>query len=260
MRRRLEPPFYGQARGATIPEVNAPPVIAATSPATCPLCARPEPVHFHSMEPPIPWHLYAPGLSRANGLRFFRCLACHLIWKDPQIRPTPAQERIHYEKHNNDVREPGYRAHLMELLGPVAQIVREGAKGLDYGSGPAPSLEPLARELKLDCSSFDPFFAPSYELLAEEAYDFIFCCEVVEHFREPQKEFAKLAQLLKPGGVVGIKTQIPPEDFSAWWYHRDPTHVSFFSRQTFQAFAGLFRLVPVLTSSGVVILRHDRPS
>lgn len=236
----------------------ASPETTASTPPACPLCARPGPLFFHSMKPPIPWHLYAPDISRADGLRFFRCSGCHLIWKDPQIRPTAGQERRHYEKHNNDICEPGYRAHLMELLSPVVQVVPKGAKGLDYGSGPVPSLAPLARELNFDCASFDPFFAPNYELLAEQTYDFILCCEVVEHFREPQKEFAKLVQLLKPGGVVGIKTQMPPEDFSPWWYHRDPTHVSFFSPQTFEAFAALFQLVPVHTSSGVVILRYDQ--
>lgn len=236
--------------------MEAPPKTAAKTPSACPLCARPEPLHFHSMEPPIPWHLYAPDVSRDSGLRFFRCEGCHLIWKDPSIRPTPEQERRHYEKHNNDLNDPGYRAHLMALLSPVAKVVREGARGLDYGSGPAPSVEPLARELKLDCCSFDPFFAPNYELLEDRAYDFILCCEVAEHFREPRREFSKLTGLLKPGGVLGIKTQTPPEDFCAWWYHRDPTHVSFFSAHTFQAIAGLFGLVAAPEYSGVVILRY----
>lgn len=209
------------------------------------------------MQAPIPWHLYAPDSPRGDGLSFFRCDACGFIWKDPAIRPTVEQERSHYRKHNNKLSDAGYRAHLMGLLAPVAALVEERSCGLDFGSGPAPSLEPLAREMGLDCNSFDPFFAPNEELLQDGRYDFVLCCEVVEHFREPRSEICKLARLLKPGGLLGIKTQMPPEDFSQWWYHRDPTHVSFFSEETFRCFRNLFNLTTVHRAGPVSIFRSS---
>lgn len=224
---------------------------------SCPLCAQSTATLFYTETRSVPWHLYAPEADRSAGLRFFRCELCALIYKDPAIRPTPEQARSHYIKHNNDPQEPGYRAHLAALLDPVAARVPPGASGLDYGSGPTLSLEPLAHELGLRCISFDPLFAGRPELLIDGGYDFVLCCEVVEHFTDPRAEFVRLARLIGPTGILAIKTLLVPEAFADWWYQRDPTHVCFFSQRTFQAVAELTGLAVVWQCGGTVLFQRS---
>jgi SAM-dependent methyltransferase len=79
--------------------------------------------------------------------------------------------------------------------------------------------------------SYDPFFAPDNKLLQHE-YDFVVCIEVAEHFFWPAKEFQSLYRLLKPGGWLALMTKLLTGDQSlqSWWYAKDPTHVSLYSR------------------------------
>ena len=71
-----------------------------------------------------------------------------------------------------------------------------------------------------------------------KTYDFVTACEVVEHLHNPQIELDRLFNLLKPDGVLAIKTQFLPlkDEFSDWYYKRDLTHVCFFSEQSFKFF------------------------
>ncbi|NIO11952.1 MAG: methyltransferase domain-containing protein, partial [Deltaproteobacteria bacterium] len=67
-------------------------------------------------------------------------------------------------------------------------------------------------------------------------YDFITATEVLEHLHEPGLELARLWAILKPGGHLGIMTRMaePEMEFSNWYYKNDPTHVCFYSRETFK--------------------------
>lgn len=80
---------------------------------------------------------------------------------------------------------------------------------------------------------YDPFFAPDPAPLREH-YDFITCTETVEHFFKPADEFARFDQLLRPGGWLGIMTQMRDETyrFETWHYVLDPTHVCFYHKRT----------------------------
>lgn len=236
-----------------------------TSPTpTCPLCGLGGSTLFYTEETNVPWHLYSPKSPTGRGLQFFRCQSCDLIVKDPAIRTSPEQARRHYEKHNNDPRELGYRAHLLRLLAPTTERLAPGARGLDFGCGPSLSLEPLAREAGFDCCSFDPTFRPHRELLRPGSYDFVMCSEVIEHFEQPADEFRLLRELLKPDGILGVMTQHPPDSFADWWYQRDPTHVCFYSAATFGHIARIFGLTLLSNQSGVAVfqvppLSHSSP-
>lgn len=181
---------------------------------------------------------------------------CDLITKDPAVRTTTEQERRHYAKHNNNLSDAGYREHLMKLIRPLADEIPPNAKGLDYGCGPTLSIEKLLAEQSISCSSFDPFFFQDAATLTQSSFDFVTCSEVVEHFREPVKDFAKVISLVKSGGVLAIMTQFPPPSFEQWWYHRDPTHVHFYSRRTFDWLASHWSLTTVFHAENVVILRR----
>lgn len=83
------------------------------------------------------------------------------------------------------------------------------------------------------CESYDPLFKPDDDLL-ERRYDYVTCCEVVEHVYAPARLFATFTELLEPGGLLGVMTRFYPEDtpFGEWWYRRDPTHVCFYTPAT----------------------------
>lgn len=84
-------------------------------------------------------------------------------------------------------------------------------------------------------SSYDPFFHNHPELL-EESYDYIACCEVIEHFYNPSREFYLLKKLLKKDAKLYLMTELYDDsiDFDSWYYKNDPTHVFFYHRDTFK--------------------------
>ncbi len=165
-----------------------------------------------------------------DGAPFFVCENCSFVFLDPKKKLTLEQEKLRYDIHeNNDT--PGYRNFLLRLVDFTLPHLTPEMKGLDYGCGPVKLLEQIFREKNISLSSYDPYFHPEKALLAAQ-YDFITCSEVVEHFFSPPEEFARIFSLLKPGGYLAIMTSFLPEDkslFDQWYYHRDPTHVSFYS-------------------------------
>ena len=105
---------------------------------------------------------------------------------------------------------------------------------------------------------YDPIYAPQESVL-KNRYDFIACSEVVEHFRMPGREFGNLWQLLEPGGWLGIMTKLvlDQQAFSRWHYKNDPTHISFFSRETFSCLAEHFSAGLEFVGSDVILLRKS---
>jgi hypothetical protein len=116
-----------------------------------------------------------------------------------------------------------------------------GARGLDYGSGPGPTVSTMMRERGFLMNDYDPFFAPDEAALAG-TYGFVTCTEVIEHLRRPVETFACLDGLLEPGGLLGVLTGVLEDDaaFSSWWYHRDLTHVCFYRPETLDWLARRF--------------------
>jgi SAM-dependent methyltransferase len=91
----------------------------------------------------------------------------------------------------------------------------------------------MLRDNEYDVQEYDPFFANHPEAL-EKKYDYIACCEVMEHFHTPKKEFELLFNLLKPGGKLYCKTDLFSEskNFDSWGYKNDPTHVFFYHQKS----------------------------
>jgi SAM-dependent methyltransferase len=182
-----------------------------------------------------------PPYAAAHGRDYFRCPRCDLVFMDPVQRPDADAERAHYATHRNDAGDPRYRRFLDRLAAPLAQRLAPGASGLDYGCGPGPTLSLMLEEKGFRMRVHDPFFAPDPAALAA-TYDFITATEVVEHFFEPRQEFGLLDRLLRPGGWLGVMTEIMHEDrdLAAWRYARDPTHVSFYAPATLRWIAGQY--------------------
>ncbi len=171
--------------------------------------------------------------ANANKRDYLRCGNCQLVFVDQSQLPDFTTERDEYRLHNNNCDDPGYRAHLAKLTRPLVKDLPKTARGMDFGCGPGPTISVMLGEQGYDVANYDPaFFAD--EALLQKQYDFIACTEVVEHFHNPAKDFALLANLLKPGGRLGIMTQMLSDeiDFESWYYPREISHVAFYSAET----------------------------
>jgi len=148
---------------------------------------------------------------------YWHCHECRIIFLSPEHRLDSNAERARYLEHENNSSDPRYRKFLSRLARHLTPHLSTGAHGLDYGAGPGPTLSLMLEEQGFSMSIYDPFFAPDTSAL-EDTYDFITCTETVEHFFNPACEFRRLNSMLKPGGWLGIMTEMvmPEQKFKDW--------------------------------------------
>lgn len=168
------------------------------------------------------------------GSLFWKCLQCGFVYRDFKEDLPLEEEGRRYLTHENHVESEGYQNFLRPVVNEILKYQNITDSGLDYGSGPSSVIQYLLNQQGYQMQVWDPFFHPEREVL-NKRYDFISCTEVVEHFRNPLKEFNMLNDLLKPKGRLYIKTAWTDKvlDFEKWHYHRDPTHLGFFNYQSF---------------------------
>lgn len=173
-------------------------------------------------------------LDDANLFTYHRCHDCKLYFAEPGQRLSPAVEKSRYDHHENNPDDPDYRLFLSQIFQPMNQMIPEKSRGLDYGSGPGPTLHKMFETAGHTVNIYDPFYADHPGLLTG-TYDFITVTETAEHFFNPGKEFELLWNLLKPNGYLGIMTlMLPsPDHFENWHYRMDDTHVAFYQKETF---------------------------
>jgi 2-polyprenyl-3-methyl-5-hydroxy-6-metoxy-1,4-benzoquinol methylase len=108
-------------------------------------------------------------------------------------------------------------------------------------------------------SIYDHYYANKPSIF-EKQYDFITASEVVEHLFEPKNELARLWNCLKPGGCLGIMTKLTPDHqtFAKWYYKNDPTHICFFSKQTFEWLAEQFQAKLTFLDKDIIILQKNQ--
>lgn len=165
---------------------------------------------------------------------YLRCPSCSLVFVPPAHFLSPDAENAEYDLHQNDPSDLRYRRFLSRLFLPMQKRLAPHSFGLDFGSGPGPTLSLMFAEAGHRMVIYDPFYAPDTAVFAQ-TYDFITATEVVEHLHKPRMELKRLWSLLKPGGTLGIMTKlvIDQEAFAGWHYKNDLTHVCFFSREAF---------------------------
>ncbi len=216
----------------------------------CPLCRQRAAELFHSDQ----------GVRQ--GWDTWRCLHCDLLFRDDSSWLSLNDEATHYGHHQNSASDADYCRFLQPAIEAISAVLPKGACGLDYGSGPSPVLAGRLVEVGFRMKFFDPIFSPQVELEAP-SFDFISCTEVVEHFKNPAHEFQQFFQRLRPGGYLVVMTQIrvdtmERETFAKWYYRRDPTHIAFYSRRTFEWIANAVGLTPEFLSNSLV--RFRKPS
>ena len=165
---------------------------------------------------------------------FYQCLCCKAIFRPKEKLLNSGLEKQRYENHTNDSNDLGYQNFVRPITNSILNEFKSGNLGLDFGCGKDSSIVKILEENDYKIAKYDIFFYDDKKAL-EQKYDYIACCEVIEHFYNPKKEFELLKSLLKKDGVLYLMTGIYSEeiDFSKWWYKNDLTHVFIFTKETF---------------------------
>lgn len=155
------------------------------------------------------------------------------IFKARKFLPTPMEEKERYELHQNDITDVGYQNFVSPIINAVKNNFYTDSIGLDFGAGTGPVISKILNDDGYKVRQFDPFFFNDINAL-QLKYDYIICCEVIEHFHSPNKEFELLKKLLKPKGHLYCMTHIYTKeiDFINWYYKNDNTHVFIYQSET----------------------------
>ena len=169
------------------------------------------------------------------------------------------EEFKYYQTHENISSDPAYQKFAAQLALPILDKLIPNSSGLDFGCGPDSALSAILRQHGHNMTVYDPFFSPDKNSL-KKTYDFIVCSEAAEHFHQPAKEFKKFNRLLNENGWIGIMTNFQTENarFKNWHYRRDPTHVVFYRKETFEVIGKQFRWTAYFPSRNVVIFKKTR--
>jgi len=180
------------------------------------------------------------------------------VFVPPEWYLSRDAEKAEYDLHQNDIGDPGYRVFLSRLMRPLTERLAPGARGLDFGCGPGPVLADMLREAGYEVALYDSFFVPD-EAALDARYDFICATEVVEHLHHPGQELERLWSLLLPGGWMGIMTKLVRDRaaFDSWHYKNDPTHVCFFSEDTWYWWARRHGARLEIIGADVILLQRE---
>ena len=78
---------------------------------------------------------------------------------------------------------------------------------------------------------------------------------------KPGDDLSRLWSMLRPGGTLAVMTKLVLDAaaFSSWHYKNDPTHVCFFSRESWQWWANQYMAELRFEGADVIFLRRSTP-
>ncbi len=164
---------------------------------------------------------------------FYKCSCCKAIFRPKEKLLDNEKEKQRYDSHTNDANDLGYQNFVKPITNSILNEFKSADIGLDFGCGKDSPIVKILEENSYKIAKYDIFFYDDKKVL-EQKYDYIACCEVIEHFYTPKKEFELLKSLLKDSGVLYLMTGIYSDemDFSKWWYKNDLTHVFIYTKET----------------------------
>lgn len=192
-----------------------------------------------------------------RGQTYWKCRRCSGIFREKQSLPTDEYEVIRYRQHNNNVDDVNYQNFTSPIWKAVLKDFGKKHQGLDFGAGTGPVISKMLKDNGYDIVQYDPFFA-NYPKLLNATYDYIVCCEVAEHFHNPDKEFLLLKKILKTQGKLYLMTSIYNDDinFEKWYYKDDDTHVFFYTRDTFEYIKNKFGFRGLKMIQNLIVLNN----
>lgn len=190
---------------------------------------------------------------------YFQCGQCQLVFVSAAQRLDAAGEKAHYDLHENDPNDLGYRRFLSRIADPMMARVAPASSGLDFGCGPGPTLSLMLEEAGHNMALYDLYYHPERTVL-ECQYDFVTATEVIEHLYQRDEVWQQWLNLVRPGGWLGLMTKmvINADAFANWHYKNDLTHVIFFSRATFEFLAERDALELEFIGNDVILLRKPQ--
>lgn len=216
------------------------PTIEKNTTANCPLCNSKSSIFYQKDE-----------------RLFFQCANCYGIFLDKRLRLSSAEEKARYNTHNNDVDDERYQQFVSPITSAVIKDFTKNHIGLDFGAGTGPVISKLLTDIDFQISQYDPFYH-NYPMLLKSKYDYIVCCEVIEHFYNPNKEFKLLKNILKKHGKLYCMTVLFDDsmNFHNWYYKKDPTHVFFYQPKTIGWIKEHFNFSNVIIKGRLIIFSN----
>ncbi len=187
---------------------------------------------------------------------YLRCLSCDFVFVPRIYHLSDIEEKFRYDTHNNDPNDQRYRNFLTQILKPLLERISEKSSGLDFGSGPGPTLSLMLEECGHTMDLYDKYYCDDGSVF-EKKYDFITATEVIEHLTEPLQEIRRLNAMLESKGYLAVMTQIltPQIDFGSWYYKNDPSHIGFFTEKSLRFIANYLRVEIFFISERVIFFQ-----
>jgi len=190
-------------------------------------------------------------------LTYYRCSSCGFVSLDDRYVVTKTEEKKKYDQHNNSLANEGYVQMFEDFIElTVVPYLSTLQTALDFGSGPEPVLSVLLEHRGLEVDIYDLYYAPQ-KVYEAKKYDLITSTEVFEHLAKPLEVLKLLVEHLNDDGYIALMTKFPPKDdgdFLNWWYRRDPTHISFFTPQSFEIMAKKVGLKVIKTINNNIVI------
>lgn len=194
--------------------------------------------------------------TKRNSYNYFVCNNCDAIFIDENNILLEDSEVERYKVHNNSYNDKSYRDYFHNFICYIDEFIDKRAKILDFGSGPEPVLAKVLKEYNFDIDIYDKFFHKN-DSFKNKFYDVVISTEVFEHLKNPLEVFNLLISRLNQNGYLIIMTNFHPkneDDFLNWWYVRDPTHITFYSKNTFEYIANKFKLKIIKSNEKNIIV------
>ncbi|HIP52079.1 MAG TPA: class I SAM-dependent methyltransferase [Campylobacterales bacterium] len=173
-------------------------------------------------------------------LIYYRCSICGFVFLDDRYIVNEIEEKKKYDQHNNSLENEGYVQMFEDFIDLSIEPYRKHIQRvLEFGSGPEPVLAELLKRRNLEVDIYDLYYSPK-KVYENKSYDLITSTEVFEHLSKPLEVLELLVEHTNKNGYIALMTKFPPKDdkeFLAWWYRRDPTHISFFTPESFEVMA-----------------------
>jgi len=175
-------------------------------------------------------------VDKKTNITYHHCDNCEYIFKSPECYQDFCVQKERYNLHENDKEDAGYQAYFQRFLDFTLPLIGQPEKALDFGCGASSLLANMLQKEGIACDYYDPIYYPG-TLSDSRKYALIVSTEVFEHLHQPREVFESLLERLEEGGYLALQTQFHPNDierFKKWYYHQDPTHIVFFTAQTFR--------------------------
>jgi len=194
---------------------------------------------YQTMRCPL-CHSKTDAFTEAVDRSYRYCGTCRLISVPPEHLIPENEEKERYLEHENSLKNSGYVKMFMDKIQLLPAYCPKVRTVLDFGCGYETVLVSLLNREGYRAEGFDCFFFPEWP--SDKTFDLVISTETFEHLKDPDRELDRIEKILAPSGYLAVMTQFypashgepDPEEFAQWYYQRDPTHIRFYSPETFR--------------------------